>query len=60
MEDHVLAASFSNRCRRLGVQGSLVDYLICAIAVREAMPIFTTDRDFELFEQHVPITLHSF
>ncbi|MDA8411271.1 MAG: hypothetical protein M0001_12910 [Treponema sp.] len=33
-EDYELAAKFSNQCRKAGVQGSHVDFLICAIAAR--------------------------
>lgn len=33
-EDYVQAAGFYNLCRRNGVQGSHVDFLICAVAVR--------------------------
>ena len=43
---HELAASFSDRCRRAGVQGSPVDLLICAAASEHDAPIFTTDADF--------------
>ena len=55
--DHVRAAEMFNRCRSSGVQGSPVDFLICAIAERLAAPIFTTDRDFELYANHVPVRL---
>jgi predicted nucleic acid-binding protein len=56
-EDHVRAASFCNRCRRKGVQGSNTDFLICAAAHRHQVNIFTTDRDFSRFEQVLPIAL---
>lgn len=55
--DHVRAAGQYNRCRSAGVAGSPVDFLICAVAERLAMPIFTTDRDFERFARHLPIRL---
>jgi hypothetical protein len=57
--DYESAAEFHNRCRGKGVQGSNIDFLICAVAARLKMPVFTTDADFFLFRQHLPITLHS-
>lgn len=56
--DVELAAEFFNLCRGRGVQGSNTDFLICALAVRHQMPIFTTDADFTFFRQHLPIKLH--
>jgi len=56
--DYESAADFFNICRGKGVQGSNTDFLICAIAVRNKIPIFTTDEDFTLFQSHLPITLH--
>jgi len=55
--DYELAAKFSNTCRRNGVQGSNVDFLICAVAARNKMPVFTTDKDFELYAKYLPIRL---
>ena len=55
--DHVRAAGQYNRWRSAGVAGSPVDFLICAVAERLAVPIFTTDRDFERFARHLPIRL---
>jgi hypothetical protein len=57
--DYEHAAEFYNVCRSKGIQGSNTDFLICAIAARLKIPIFTTDADFTLFQQHLPITLHS-
>jgi len=57
--DFESAAEFDNLCRGKGVQGSNIDFLICAVAVRRQMPIFTTDADFTLFQQYLPIKLHS-
>ncbi len=56
--DHIMAAQFFNTCRAKGVQGSNTDFLICAVAVRRQLAIFTTDRDFRLFAKHLPILLH--
>ena len=56
--DYERAASFSNICRRKGVQGSHIDFLICAVAVRLGFSIFTVDDDFERYKRYLPITLH--
>jgi predicted nucleic acid-binding protein len=42
------AAEFSNTCRKAGIQGSSIDFLLCAVAAEEAWPIFTTDRDLPI------------
>ncbi len=57
-EDYVMAARFFNLCRSKGIQGSNTDFLICAVSVRNKSHIYTTDRDFTLFSEHVPIVLH--
>jgi predicted nucleic acid-binding protein len=51
------AAEFSNVCRKAGVQGSSIDFLICAVAAKETWPIFTTDRDFDIYRRHLPIRI---
>ena len=57
-EDCVRAASFHNRCRAKGVQGSNTDFLICALAARAGYAIYTADQDFLSFAKHLPIRLH--
>lgn len=57
-EDYEEAARWANRCRRAGIAGSAVDFLICAVAVRRALPVFTTDDDFTQYAQHIPLNLH--
>ncbi|NCJ06557.1 PIN domain-containing protein [Synechococcales cyanobacterium C] len=57
IEDYELAAEFYNTCRRNGIQGSNTDFLICAVAHRRDYSILTTDGDFVLFGEYVPITL---
>jgi predicted nucleic acid-binding protein len=56
-EDHTTAARFFNTCRTKGVQGSPVDFLICAMAYRREFPIFTTDPDFAHYARLIPIQL---
>lgn len=52
------AAHVSNLCRSKGIQGSNTDFLMCAVASRHDLSIFTTDSDFLAFRQIVPLTLH--
>ena len=56
--DFDLAAEFFNLARGKGIQGSNTDYLICAVAHRHRLPIFTTDQDFEHYASVVPIRLY--
>jgi len=58
-EDYVTAAKFFNLCRSRGMQGSNTDFLICAVAVRHDLAVFTTDGDFSLFAKCLPIVLHN-
>ena len=55
--DYVLAAEFSNKCRKKGIQGSHIDFLICAVANRIEIPIFTKDNDFKHYQKAIPINL---
>lgn len=57
-EDYVTAAKFFNLCRSKGIQGSNTDFLICAVAVRCDLAIFTTDLDFQHFAKCLPVVLH--
>ena len=56
--DYVEAARFFKLCRSGGVVGSHVDMLICAMAHRYGVAIFTTDPDFSSYAKHLPIRLH--
>ena len=58
MEDYVTAAKFFNLCRSKGIQGSNTDFLICAVAVRHDLAVFTTDGDFPRFAKYLPVVLH--
>ena len=55
--DYITAAQFFNNCRKQGVQGSMIDFLICAVAANNDMYIFTNDNDFYNFAEHIPIKL---
>ncbi|MFI5307441.1 MAG: PIN domain-containing protein [Polyangiales bacterium] len=56
--DYEEAATLFNRCREKGIQGSNTDFLMCAVAARLQLSIFTTGADFEHFARVLPITLH--
>ncbi|MBM4310250.1 MAG: PIN domain-containing protein [Deltaproteobacteria bacterium] len=51
------AAEFCNVCRSKGIQGSTIDFLICAVAHTEHLSIFTLDKDFQHYAKHLPIHL---
>lgn len=57
--DFETAAAFFNTNRENGIQGSNTDFLICAVAYRRDLEIFTADNDFENFQKHIPIKLYS-
>lgn len=56
--DYELAAEYSNLCRRNGIQGSHADFLICAVAIRLKMKIYTNDKDFRHYAKYLPLELH--
>ncbi|MEB3189446.1 MAG: PIN domain-containing protein [Snowella sp.] len=56
-DDYEQAAEFFNTCRQHGIQGSNTDFLICAVAHRRNIQIFTTDQDFQYFQTYVPVNL---
>jgi hypothetical protein len=53
----VKAAEFCNICRKKGVQGSTIDFLICAVSYIENLAILTIDKDFDNYRKHLPIKL---
>ena len=57
-DDYIKAASFKNQCASRGIVGSPIDLLICAVAERDSLPIFTIDKDFKRFAEFLPIVLH--
>ena len=58
IRDYEDAARLFNVCRAKGVQGSHIDFLICAVAMRHSASVFTTDRDFTGYVQHMNLRLH--
>jgi predicted nucleic acid-binding protein len=59
-EDYIQAARFFNICRKNGIQGSHIDFLICSVAHRLKAQIFTSDNDFVHYQKYVPIQLFIF
>ena len=59
IEDHEAAAKASNTCRAKGIVATVVDMLICAVAHRRGMSVFTTDPDFDKYARYIPLKLHS-
>jgi len=57
-DDYELAAQFFNQCRSKGVQGSNTDFLICAVASRRDLSVFSIDRDFESYARILHIASH--
>ena len=58
--DYEFAAELCNHCRKKGVQGSHIDFLICAVAKRIDVSIFTTDKDFFNYQKAISIKLFEY
>jgi len=56
--DFELAAELYNICRKKGIQGSHIDFLICAVALQNNFSVFTEDKDFDLYSKILAIKLH--
>ncbi len=56
--DYERAAEFYNLCRKAGIQGSGIDFLICSVSVGNEIPIFTSDKDFLHYKKQLPISLY--
>jgi predicted nucleic acid-binding protein len=54
-DDDENAAHYFNLCRKHGIQGTATDLLICAVSVRYGLRILTTDTDFDLYAERLPI-----
>ena len=57
-KDYERAAEFYNTCRKVGIQGSQIDFLICSVSVGNKIPIFTLDKDFLHYEKQLPFSLY--
>lgn len=58
IEDYERAAQANNECRGIGISGSAVDFLICAISLQRGWSIFTADADFINYSKVLPLDLH--
>ena len=56
--DYEEAAFAFNRCRERGIQGSNTDFLLCAVAMRRKLAIYTTDGDFRQYAKVLRFALH--
>lgn len=56
--DHEEAARCNNTCRARGIAGSAIDFLICGVALRRDLAIYSTDKDFSRYARRLPIQLH--
>lgn len=57
--DYEEAAKVGNRCRAKGVVVSIVDILLCAVAIKRQWAIFTTDPDFSNYAKVLPLRIHT-
>ena len=57
--DYERAAMCFNQCRARGIQGSNTDYVICALAWRLNLPVFSVDHDFGRYARVLDVRLHS-
>ena len=57
--DHEEAARAGNQCRARGIVVTVVDVLLCAVAMKRDWAIFTTDPDFRRYGKVLAIALHA-
>jgi predicted nucleic acid-binding protein len=53
------AAKAGNQCRGKGIIASIVDILLCAVAISRDWAIFTIDPDFTKYAKVLPISIHA-
>ncbi len=57
---YIKAAEYFNICRKNGIQGSHIDFLICAVSTHYKSPIFTLDKDFFHYQKYIPIEIFQY
>jgi predicted nucleic acid-binding protein len=57
--DHEEAAKAANRYRGKGIVVSIVDMLLCAVAIKREWAICTTDPDFANYVKVLTISIHA-
>ena len=56
-KDYETAAEYFNLCRKHGIQGSHIDYLICSVAVNNNFSILSLDKDFWNYKKYIGIDI---
>jgi predicted nucleic acid-binding protein len=57
--DHEEAAKAGNQCRGKGIVVSIVDVLLCAVAMKRQWAIFASDPDFTNYAEVLPLKIHA-
>jgi len=57
--DHEEAAKAGNQCRAKGIVVSIVDVLLCAVAMKREWAILTNDPDFTHYAKVLPVSIHA-
>jgi len=55
--DHIEAAALQATCRRKGIQAGTIDALLAQLAIGHDLELLTTDRDFVMMANHVPLRI---
>ena len=57
-KDYEYAAQLANVCISAGIAVTNVDLLVCAVALLNDWPVFSTDKDFAQYQRVLKIRLH--
>ncbi len=57
-EYFITAADFYNQCRQKGIQGSHIDFYICAVAFVNNWLLYTNNKDFNNYAKIIKIKLY--
>ena len=57
-EDYEDAARAGNECRTKGIAVSVVDALLCAVAIKRGWTVFSTDPDFKNYATVLALKIH--
>ena len=55
LSEYELATELFNKCRKNGIQGSHIDFLICSISIINKYKIYTIDNDFLNYSKFIDI-----
>ena len=56
-KDYETAAEYFNLCRKHGIKGSHIAYLICSVAVNNNFSILSLDKDFWNYKKYIDIDI---